>query len=63
MSEPPKRQRSRRLDLTPAEEVAVAGALRRDLELPDTDHRTLRELLLRLGVGGHPLRTEIAAQP
>jgi hypothetical protein len=44
----PKRAVSRRLDLTPAEQVAVAGALRRDLELPDTDHQRLRELLARL---------------
>lgn len=43
-----KRAGHRRIDLTPAEQVAVAGALRRDLDLPDTDHETLRALLARL---------------
>lgn len=45
----PKRQPARlRLELSPAEQVAVVGALRRDLELPDVDHGTIRDLLLRL---------------
>lgn len=40
--------RTLRLELSPAEQVAVAGALQRDIRLPDTDHRTIRELLVRL---------------
>lgn len=43
-----KRAGHRRIDLTPAEQVALAGALRRDLDLPDTDHETLRAVLARL---------------
>lgn len=43
-----RRSASLRLDLTPAEQVAVAGALQRDLRLPDTDHETIRDLLVRL---------------
>jgi hypothetical protein len=37
-----------RLELSPAEQVAIAGALQRDVRLPDTDHATIRDLLMRL---------------
>lgn len=43
-----RRQQRLRLDLTPAEQVAVTGALTRDLRLPDVDHATIRDLLARL---------------
>ena len=44
-----KRQSARkRLDLTPAEQVAITGALTRDLKVPDVDHATIRDLLMRL---------------
>jgi hypothetical protein len=43
-----RRPATLRLDLTPAEQVAIAGALQRDIRLPDTDHDTIRDLLVRL---------------
>ena len=45
----PQRQPScLRVFLTAAEQVAIVGALQRDIRLPDTDHNTIRELLVRL---------------
>jgi hypothetical protein len=41
-------QASLRVFLTPAEQVAIVGALTRDLKLPDVDHATIRDLLARL---------------
>jgi hypothetical protein len=46
------RSKRLRLDLTPAEQVAITGALTRDLRLPDVDHETIRDLLARLPHGG-----------
>jgi hypothetical protein len=43
-----RRPQRLRLDLTPAEQVAITGALTRDLRLPDVDHATIRDLLARL---------------
>lgn len=36
------------LELTPAEQVAITGALQRDVRLPDVDHATIRDLLARI---------------
>jgi hypothetical protein len=45
----PKREPGRRrLDLTLREQVVVVGALQRDLQAPESDHETLRALLVRL---------------
>lgn len=45
----PKREPMRlRIFLTAAEQVAITGALQRDLKLPDVDHQTIRDLLARL---------------
>lgn len=37
-----------RVELSPVEQVAIVGALQRDLKLPDVDHDVIQELLVRL---------------
>lgn len=44
----PRLQPRLRIFLTAADQVAIVGALTRDLKLPDVDHQTIRDLLARL---------------